>query len=100
RYKKSEKLCKKALELVRIKKNKKLEANILWHLGTTERYMGNLDDLFLYIEKAEKIARSINDTNILIKSLITKGIAEHGLGNFKKALFYQLNSNFLQILYR
>ncbi len=85
-YKKSEKLCKKALELVLIKKNKKLEANILWHLGTTERYMGNLDDLFLYIEKAEKIARSINDTNILIKSLITKGIAEHGLGNFKKAL--------------
>ncbi|MHA1473076.1 MAG: tetratricopeptide repeat protein, partial [Promethearchaeota archaeon] len=85
-YKKSEKLCKEALEIVRKKKNEKLEANILWHLGTTLRYMGKLDDVFLYIEQAEKLAGFINDNNILIKILITKGITEHGRGNFKKAL--------------
>jgi len=87
-YKKSEKICKEALNAVQRVKNKKLEADILWHLGTVVRYLGKTNEVFSYVEEAERIAYSINDINILIKSLITKGITEHGMGNFDKALEY------------
>jgi len=73
-----------ALILAKEQKNLSMEVDILWHIGTALRFIGEAEKAIRYIEKVDSI--NLNDNAIKIKCLITRGITEHGMGHFKEAL--------------
>ncbi|MHA1268489.1 MAG: DUF4062 domain-containing protein [Candidatus Helarchaeota archaeon] len=62
------------------------EAELLWHIGSMWRFQGNKELALKYLKDAEMKANALTDYSIQAKCYYTRGLIEHGLGNYKRAL--------------
>ncbi|MFX1257312.1 MAG: tetratricopeptide repeat protein [Promethearchaeota archaeon] len=85
RYKESIENAKSALEIATILKERKIQGEIIWHIGAMYRFTGETNAALNYYSQAEEISTELNDQVNLARCKFGRGVILHGQGKFEEA---------------
>ena len=78
----------KSLELIKLTNYREVEPLVYYHIGVTNKYMGNLEQALEYILKCLSTGREINSWVAEAYTLNTLGTIYDELGDYDNALDY------------